>query len=111
MVAADLTLDTLRVFVREALPLCDQNNQVSCLIIDDLGNIIYDDVVVRSTRYNGGAWFFGTDFEGNDFEERKTLIATLLSQTGDVLLSKRECEDYSIIGVDTLRFFSVSNLQ
>ena len=105
VVAAELTLDSLRGFVRQALPLCEGSSQVSCFIIDDLGSIIYDEVVVHSGMYRGGALFLERPFQNNRLDAIRVLFTSLQGN----LVTKRECEDYFVVGVETRRFYSVSD--
>ncbi len=105
VVAAELTLDSLRGFVRQALPLCEGSSQVSCSIIDDLGSIIYDEVVVHSGMYRGGALFLERPFQNNRLDAIRVLFTSLQGN----LVTKRECEDYFVVGVETRRFYSVSD--
>ncbi|XP_064385852.1 VWFA and cache domain-containing protein 1-like [Halichondria panicea] len=103
VVAAELTLDSLRGFVRQALPLCEGSSQVSCFIIDDLGSIIYDEVVVHSGMYRGGALFLERPFQNNRLDAIRVLFTSLQGN----LVTKRECEDYFVVGVETRRFYSL----
>ena len=42
VVAGDLTLSSVRSFLREAVPGCEEDSATSCLIIDDMLHLIYD---------------------------------------------------------------------
>ena len=42
MVAGDLTLSSVRSFLREAVPGCEEDSTTSCLIVDDMLNLVYD---------------------------------------------------------------------
>ena len=42
VVAGDLTLSSVRSFLREAVPGCEEDSTTNCLIIDDMLHLIYD---------------------------------------------------------------------
>ena len=42
VVAGDLTLSSVRSFLREAVPGCEEDSTTSCLIVDDMLNLVYD---------------------------------------------------------------------
>ncbi len=107
MVAAEVSVDALRAFVRQSMPLCEASDTVSCFILDDFGNIVYDEVVTQSVFYRGGAMFFGRDFQSSRVDTIRILITQLLKAQDDFFV-KRECEDFFVIGVETRRFYSVS---
>ena len=104
--AAELTLESLGVFIRQALPLCGTSGPVSCFLLDDVGNIIYDSAVVSNPRFLGGVHFLGQQFLNNFFQERRTLITNLLGMNN--VLTKMECADYFNLDVKTRRFYGVS---
>lgn len=94
MVSGDITLDSLRVFVREALPRCEQD-AVRCVLVDDSGNLVYE----RNTEnFDGVARFFAEE------ETRKVVLNNL---TG--LAVKRQCTDLFNVIIKTRRIFNVSH--
>ncbi len=94
------------MFIRQAMPLCERSSTVSCFILDDSSSIIYDEVMVHSGLYSGGATFLGRSSTG--VNAARAFITRLLKQQGDFFV-KRECEDYFVVGVETRRFYSVSD--
>lgn len=59
VIAADLTVSSLRAFVREAVPGCEEDTTTSCFIINDLGNLVYDRDVFSNDGFDGTPWFIG----------------------------------------------------
>ena len=99
MVSADITLTSLRVFVEKALPLCSgrENSSIQCIIIDDIGNLIYE----REIGFDGSsAAFFG--------RQRNSWLHIVLSDLSADLITKRQCADRFVLLSDTKRFHSVS---
>lgn len=93
VVSGDLTLDSLRVFVREALSRCEEG-AVNCVLVDDSGNLIYER---NSDNFDGVARFFAEE------DTRKVVLTNL---TG--LAVKSQCTDLFNVVIKTRRIFNVS---
>ena len=78
VLAADLTFTSLRAFIRDALPQCETDSRISCVIIDDLGNFIYSEELF-SEAYKGGPHFIGQPLGSID------------------LLEVHVCEEYKLV--------------
>lgn len=96
VVSADVTLNSLRVFVEESLPRC-RDTSVQCLIVDDSGNLIYERDLESFS--DGEAKFFGGG------EERLRILAANLT----ALDTKRQCRDLFNVQVKLRRFHNVRN--
>lgn len=69
VIAADLTISSMRVFVREAVPGCEEDGSTSCFIIDDLGHLVYDREMLTNTAFDGTARFLGEPVGRTNFRE------------------------------------------
>lgn len=94
VVSGDITLNSLRVFIREALPQCDQGG-IECIIVDDNGNLVYDRELFN---FNGKASFFG-----RTTDRLRAIVSNLTS-----LATKRQCTELFNVQLTARRFHSVS---
>lgn len=96
VVSGDITLNALRVFVKDALPLCERES-VECVIVDDSGNLVYEEDL---ESFNGQASFFG-----QSVTRLKAIVANLTT-----LVTKRQCADLVNVILKFKRFHSVSGV-
>ena len=94
VISGDLTVNSMHVFVREALPQCE-NEDTECIIVDDSGNLVYEEEL---ENFNGEASFFGRSLS------RLRIIVSNL--TG--LTTKRQCTELFNIQLGSRRFHNVS---
>ena len=94
VVSGDITLESLRVFVRKALPSCEQNGR-ECIIVDDTGNLVYERDLAQ---FGGVAEFFGRD------EQRLRIVVANLT----ALATKKQCIELFSVRLASRRFYIVS---
>jgi hypothetical protein len=104
VVAADLTVHSLRVLLEDSLPLCKQNGY-NCFLLDDQGHILYHDLLLTSP--------FQDELEDPIFLVRPKgipriveLHEVLTSALNESLAFKMRCIDYLDQNVRQRLFFS-----
>ena len=73
MVAGDVTVSSIRLFLREAVPGCEEDSTMNCLIIDDMLHLIYDwDTFNKSVvAVDNSPRFLGRPVDSRDDLERQ----------------------------------------
>ena len=96
VVSGEITLNSLRLFLDEALPQCSKKDNYECVLFDDRGNLVYrnDLEFIKNT----------TSFLGRDID----ILRALLFQSGASWSEKRQCQDLFNVNIDTNRFYTVS---
>ena len=69
VVAADLTISSVRTFLRAAVPGCEEDTSTSCFIIDDLGNLVYDRDLLNNVEFDSRPRFLGEPVGSTDYFE------------------------------------------
>ena len=93
VVAGDVTLNSLKVFVEDAMPLCSNLN---CLIIDDRGNLLYEKML---DNFDGVPKFLGN---------ANIMKALLVNNASSTLVTKKQCLNLFNANLRLKRFQSVS---
>lgn len=94
VVSGDITLNSMRVFVHEAVPQCEDRSGVQCLIVDDSGNLVYEEDLIN---FDGRASFLGRD------NNRLRVIVPTLTD----LVTKRQCTELFNVQLNSRRFYTV----
>lgn len=99
MVSGDITVDSLRAFVRQALPACERRGR-ECIIVDDTGSLVYERDLTNFENDDGDvvARFFG-----RDLQRLRIVVSNLTS-----LATKRQCIELFNVRYSTRRFYTVS---